>query len=77
MKSNNKLSMEIKKNLITRAANLKASKVRNIKMDYKMETTANILQQRAIDSNIQVELTRISMKKSQVISHDFSSDEML
>lgn len=68
--------MEIKKNLITRAANLKASKVRNIKMDYKMETTANILQQRAIDSNIQVELTRRSMKKSQVISHDFSSGEM-
>lgn len=67
MKSDNKLRMEIKKILKTKAANLKISKVKNIKMDYRMETTANILQQRTANSNIQVELTRRSMKKSQVI----------
>lgn len=34
-------------------------------MPYKLDTSANILQKRAIENNIQVEQTRISLKRSQ------------
>lgn len=57
--------MEAKKVLHAKSANIRNSSVKSIRMPYKLDTSANILQKRAIENNIQVEQTRRSLKRSQ------------
>lgn len=58
------LQIESKKKLRAKFSNLKDTKIRQVKVALEMEHSAKSLQKQAVDTNIQVELTKRSLKTS-------------
>lgn len=69
------LQIESKKVVRARFSNLKDTKIRQVKVALEMEHSAKSLQKQAVDTNIQVELTKRSLKSSTRSPTDERADE--
>jgi hypothetical protein len=71
----NSLQIQNKKLLKSLLANVKNSKVKQVKMPYSLQTPTTTLQKKVAETNIQVEVARRSLKNSQKTSVEGRAQE--